>query len=204
MQAAEAIQGLLRSYSQLHTLKRVPFFVPYIALTATMVHVTKWISSQQGSSQRAASSTSSIASRSQPDLKVTEAISEGIRDQTVMAPNNGLAEKALDILRDLGRRWDISVDTDRGIYQLDFDPLAVPKTSSLNSYAFAQTPEDVRWATSTNIAISPSLTTNETKLQSHEQQAALAGSPIPLAAPIHRYLITLAGIEPEEAGFTLL
>lgn len=38
-QAADAIQGLLRSYAQLYTLKRTPSFVPYFVLTSTIMHL---------------------------------------------------------------------------------------------------------------------------------------------------------------------
>ncbi len=39
LQAADAIQGLLRSYSQLYTLQRTPSFVPYFVLTASIMHL---------------------------------------------------------------------------------------------------------------------------------------------------------------------
>ncbi|OAA63523.1 c6 zinc finger domain containing protein [Niveomyces insectorum RCEF 264] len=39
LQAADAIQGLLKSYSQLYTLRRTPTFVPYFALTSSIVHL---------------------------------------------------------------------------------------------------------------------------------------------------------------------
>ncbi len=38
-QAADAIQGLLRSYSQLYTLRRTPSFVPYFVLTSSIMHL---------------------------------------------------------------------------------------------------------------------------------------------------------------------
>lgn len=38
-QAADAIQGLLRSYAQLYTLKRTPSFVPYFLLTSSIMHL---------------------------------------------------------------------------------------------------------------------------------------------------------------------
>ncbi|CAK7238464.1 hypothetical protein SEUCBS140593_010715 [Sporothrix eucalyptigena] len=39
LQAADAIQGLLRSYSQLYTLQRTPSFVPYFVLTSSIMHL---------------------------------------------------------------------------------------------------------------------------------------------------------------------
>jgi hypothetical protein len=38
-QAADAIQGLLRSYSQLYTLRRTPSFVPYFVLTSSIMQL---------------------------------------------------------------------------------------------------------------------------------------------------------------------
>ncbi|KAI1077769.1 fungal-specific transcription factor domain-containing protein [Whalleya microplaca] len=38
-QAADAIQGLLRSYSNLYTLRRTPSFVPYFVLTSSIIHL---------------------------------------------------------------------------------------------------------------------------------------------------------------------
>lgn len=45
LQAADAIQGLLRSYSQLYTLQRTPSFVPYFVLTASIMHLAIGVSS---------------------------------------------------------------------------------------------------------------------------------------------------------------
>ncbi|CAK7270130.1 hypothetical protein SEPCBS119000_003930 [Sporothrix epigloea] len=39
LQAADAIQGLLGSYSQLYTLQRTPSFVPYFVLTSCIMHL---------------------------------------------------------------------------------------------------------------------------------------------------------------------
>ncbi|KAK8023263.1 fungal specific transcription factor [Apiospora marii] len=59
-QAADAIQGLLRSYSQLYTLQRTPSFVPYFVLTSSIMHLAIGASSplQSGASPAAASNPS--------------------------------------------------------------------------------------------------------------------------------------------------
>lgn len=59
-QAADAIQGLLRSYSQLYTLQRTPSFVPYFVLTSSIMHLAIGASSpmQTGASPAAASNPS--------------------------------------------------------------------------------------------------------------------------------------------------
>lgn len=42
-QAADAIQGLLKSYSQLHTLNKTPVFVPFLAVASAVSHLDKRI-----------------------------------------------------------------------------------------------------------------------------------------------------------------
>ncbi|OTA58928.1 hypothetical protein K449DRAFT_116197 [Hypoxylon sp. EC38] len=49
-QAADAIQGLLRSYSQLYTLRRTPSFVPYFVLTSSIMHLAVGAESSKGQS----------------------------------------------------------------------------------------------------------------------------------------------------------
>ncbi|KAI1343550.1 fungal-specific transcription factor domain-containing protein [Xylariaceae sp. FL0016] len=61
-QAADAIQGLLRSYSQLYTLRRTPSFVPYFVLTSSIMHLAVGAndSSGQPTSPAAASNPSTV------------------------------------------------------------------------------------------------------------------------------------------------
>ncbi|KAI1445488.1 fungal-specific transcription factor domain-containing protein [Annulohypoxylon stygium] len=47
-QAADAIQGLLRSYSQLYTLRRTPSFVPYFVLTSSIMHLAVGAEASKG------------------------------------------------------------------------------------------------------------------------------------------------------------
>lgn len=138
-QAADAIQGLSRSYSQLYTLRRTPSFVPYFVLTAAIMHLavgaldTPGSSStpransenspdkpEKGDSGRTRPSSSSTvgpttpSSRSNAKLKLgpraVEAINQGISDLTEMAPCHNFAEQALHILRFLARKWNIPVE----------------------------------------------------------------------------------------------
>lgn len=62
-QAADAIQGLLRSYSQLYTLRRTPSFVPYFVLTSSIMHLAIGASSpmQSDADSPAAASNPSTA-----------------------------------------------------------------------------------------------------------------------------------------------
>ncbi|KAI1778823.1 fungal-specific transcription factor domain-containing protein [Hypoxylon cercidicola] len=49
-QAADAIQGLLHSYSQLYTLRRTPSFVPYFVLTSSIMHLAVGAETSKGPS----------------------------------------------------------------------------------------------------------------------------------------------------------
>ncbi|KAI3317364.1 hypothetical protein HD806DRAFT_541288 [Xylariaceae sp. AK1471] len=164
-QAADAIQGLLRSYSQLYTLRRTPSFVPYFLLTSSIMHlavgasVTQSPSSdarsntstvkpdhgQTGSSQVASSPTtggsaepiSSPISSTAPKLssKASDAIKQGIADLAEMAPCHHFAEQALNILRFLAKKWNIEVEVPYQGAQEEADRLVRPSTSSLNFFA---------------------------------------------------------------------
>ncbi|KAM7205224.1 Zn(2)-Cys(6) zinc finger domain protein [Rhypophila sp. PSN 637] len=96
LQAADAITGLLRSYSQMFTLRRTPSFVPYFVLTSCIMHLA--IGANKGESQ-------------EPEIttRVADAIARGIADLTDMAPCHFFAEQALSILRFLAKKWGIEV-----------------------------------------------------------------------------------------------
>src|SRR5688572_28872677 len=69
-QAADAISGLLRSYSQLYTLRRTPSFVPYFVLTSAIMHLAIGATfsgddNQAGGSESARSGQSPSASHQQ-------------------------------------------------------------------------------------------------------------------------------------------
>ncbi|GAW23233.1 hypothetical protein ANO14919_127850 [Xylariales sp. No.14919] len=173
-QAADAIQGLLRSYSQLYTLRRTPSFVPYFLLTSSIMHLavgatlsesasptthsttsTARPSHHQTSSGHAASSpftsggdepSSSPLSPTTAKLspKVASAIKQGIADLAEMAPCHHFAEQALNILRFLARKWNIDVDVPHQEAQEEVDKLVRPSTNSLNFFVPNVSVEDFR------------------------------------------------------------
>ncbi|KAI1818640.1 hypothetical protein GGS20DRAFT_581396 [Poronia punctata] len=150
-QAADAIQGLLRSYSQLYTLRRTPSFVPYFVLTSSIMHLavgastilsagtvasnntTSNASSSTTGGQAASAAMDSAAAKLGP--KVAEAIKQGIADLAEMAPCHHFAEQALNILRFLARKWNIEVDVPLKGSQEEAERLVRPSTSSLNFFA---------------------------------------------------------------------
>ena len=106
LQAADAIQGLSRSYSKLYTLRRTPSFVPYFVLTSAIMHLTIGAESSRRS-QGGLASTSDPPPRMDPHI--ARAISRGIADLTEMAPCHHFAEQALNILLHLAKRWNLEI-----------------------------------------------------------------------------------------------
>jgi hypothetical protein len=149
-QAADAISGLLRSYSQLYTLRRTPSFVPYFVLTSSIMHLAIAATSSPSSESAAGgadsvpdNSQSSQSSQQQPKTnpRVYEAITRGIADLTEMAPCHHFAEQALNILRFLAKKWNVDVETNPKAEEPgQFDPSGShhgtrPVTSGLNFFA---------------------------------------------------------------------
>lgn len=138
-QAADAIQGLLRSYSRLYTLRRTPSFVPYFVLTSAIMHLAVGAANasveSEGSSPRNIDE-QDVERAAKVDRHVSDAISQGIADLTEMAPCHHFAEQALNILRYLAKKWNIEVDIEPGkCPPEEYDKLVRPYTSSLNFFA---------------------------------------------------------------------
>ncbi|KAH9897124.1 fungal-specific transcription factor domain-containing protein [Xylariomycetidae sp. FL2044] len=164
VQAADAIQGLLRSYSQLYTLQRTPSFVPYFVLTSCIMHLAIGVGTSLGhttsptggsapstvkmeeteggrresspiGAERAPPSPSSTAT-AKLNPRVAEAVKQGIADLTEMAPCHHFAEQALNILRYLATKWNIEVEIPtHDMGQGDAEKAARPATNSLNFFA---------------------------------------------------------------------
>ena len=145
-QAADAIQGLLRSYSQLYTLRRTPSFVPYFVLTSSIMHLAIGGTSSPSSKDNEADGPGKGSAQQQQtispvklDPHVTESISRGIADLTEMAPCHQFAEQALNILRYLAKKWNIDVKLSEETKHFtskehDSDRSVRPITSSLNFF----------------------------------------------------------------------
>lgn len=123
--AADAIQGLSKSYSQLYTLQRTPSFVPYFVLTSAIMHLAIAASGSPSQSGDQSEATGGASTQQQPaghppsgvsqpqlDKHVVQSINQGIADLTEMAPCHHFAEQALNILRYLARKWNIEIDMD--------------------------------------------------------------------------------------------
>lgn len=104
LQAADAIQGLSRSYSKLYTLRRTPSFMPYFVLTSAIMHLTIGAEAPKPSQ--------SLPAPDPPqrlDLDLARAISRGVADLAEMAPCHHFAEQALNILLHLAKRWHLEI-----------------------------------------------------------------------------------------------
>jgi hypothetical protein len=137
LQAADAIQGLTRSYAQLYTLRRTPSFVPYFVLTSAIMHLAigttaspseseqKHPPQPGGSSQAKQGTHGDTTQRQRPpprspiDQRAADAIRHGIADLAEMAPCHHFAEQALNILRYLATKWGIQVPTVDRVEELD-------------------------------------------------------------------------------------
>ncbi|KAA8636754.1 hypothetical protein SMACR_00182 [Sordaria macrospora] len=144
IQAADAISGLLRSYSQLYTLRRTPSFVPYFVLTSSIMHLAIGATASDQSDPGGGSGQAGPSKHPQHrlDPRVAEAISRGIADLTEMAPCHHFAEQALNILRYLAKKWNIDVEIqttgeEEGTQKVKIDRYQTtrPVTSSLNFFA---------------------------------------------------------------------
>jgi hypothetical protein len=90
-QAADAIQALLKSYSQLYTLRRTPSLVPYLALGSAILHFDLGAVATTAKAEIVITS----AATSHP---VLEAVGQDIVDLRQMTVCHQAAEQALDLL----------------------------------------------------------------------------------------------------------
>ncbi|KAM0276517.1 hypothetical protein ACHAQH_006666 [Verticillium albo-atrum] len=135
-QAADAIQGLLRSHSQLYTLRRTPSFVPYFVLTSAIMHLAISAPVTQTPDKKEGLMNPSEEAKESVDGHVAHAIKQGIEDLKEMSPCHQFAEQALNILRYLAHKWNIDVDMGGDEVPLeDYARSARPFTSSLNFFA---------------------------------------------------------------------
>lgn len=206
-QAADAIQGLLRSYKQLYTLRRTPSFVPYFVLTSAIMHLaiaTMNRPTQQMDEAMGGMDHSPPASSQSPDTsqyeripikvepRVAEVINQGIADLTEMAPCHHFAEQALNILRYLASKWNIEVGITAGE---NYERSVRPDTRSLNFFAPLVTEADFScpWGGSTTTAGGPAA-----------QAAASLDNPLFWTFPLQGRPMLPSGRLLEEAGFELI
>jgi hypothetical protein len=218
-QAADAIQGLLRSYAQLYTLRRTPSFVPYFVLTSSIMHLAIGASTapvepvRPGSPSRVhpAAPPAAPTGSLKLDPKVADAINQGIADLTEMAPCHGFAEQALNILRYLAKKWHIDVDMGGKKGLEDLDRFVRPYMNNLNFFAPNVREEDVMciWGSGTSTAVSAQSATGlgvtgGPATASMSQAASSSENPLFWPFPMQGRPMLPHGHELEDAGFALL
>ena len=210
-QAADAIQGLLRSYSQLYTLRRTPSFVPYFVLTSSIMHLAIGASSSgpppEGLKKEPTSPTPGPAElpprASKMDPRVAESINRGIADLTEMAPCHHFADQALNILRYLAKKWNIDVEiATRAQTSVEDNERSVqPLTSSLNFFA-PNAMNDGSWG---DLALSSGVTGEPvTGAVAIKQAANAMENPLFWPFPMQGRPMLPSGKLLGEAGFALL
>ncbi|KAI6780511.1 putative nitrate assimilation regulatory protein nirA [Emericellopsis cladophorae] len=202
-QAADAIQGLLRSYSQLYTLRRTPSFVPYFVLTSAIMHLAVGATTVSNRSN-ASDEVSKMAEAAKLDSRVAEALKQGISDLAEMAPCHHFAEQALNILRYLAKKWKIDVDVDDGkTPPEDYHNLVKTYTNTLNFFApnVVDTDFDCDFGLFQGCAVA-SATQVEGKVAKYSGDKM--DNPLFWPFPLQGRPILARGTELEQAGFELL
>src|SRR6478735_8179453 len=85
LQAANPMQSFLTSYSRLYTLKRAPSFMPYFALTSSIIHLAIIV---------AAALINELDTAARTDPHISEAVKQGITSLAEMAPCRHITKQA--------------------------------------------------------------------------------------------------------------
>ncbi|KAJ4253285.1 hypothetical protein NW762_010440 [Fusarium torreyae] len=195
-QAADAIQGLLKSYSSLYTLRRTPSFVPYFVLTSAIMHLAIGATAINSDSTE-----KDMEKAAKIDPRVAESITQGISDLTEMAPCHQFAEQALNILRYLAQKWDIEVENNVDkLTPEEYDRLVLPHTGSLNFFAPNMREGDItcQWG------MGPFMSGPGGGSPSIQQTGDSMENPLFWPFPMQGRPILPDGLDLEHAGFAIL
>lgn len=106
-QAADAIQGLLRSYSQLYTLHRTPALAPCLALASAVAHLDKRIFS---SLQSPSDSDTEMLTAGSAVQHIFDALDQDVADLKEMAACHYSAKQALGLIGSLSKSLKIEIE----------------------------------------------------------------------------------------------
>ncbi|PFH60922.1 hypothetical protein XA68_18542 [Ophiocordyceps unilateralis] len=195
-QAADAIQGLLTSYSQLYTLQRTPSFVPYFVMTSAIMHLA--IGACSDETNEMDTSADDAEAPAIRDSHIGESLERGIKDLTQMVPCHRFAEQALNILRYLAKKWRIDIDTDEqmGLGEEHVDVLVRTRTDSRNFFSPSLDSGDMvcGWARRRE----------EDKSEESVTETTLVESPLFWPFPLQGRPMLPEAKDLEDAGFALL
>ncbi|KAH8175727.1 fungal specific transcription factor domain-containing protein [Sarocladium implicatum] len=123
-QAADAIQGLLKSYSQIHTLNRTPVFIPFVAMASAISHLEKRIIAEPATEAYWDTNRGTLGGLSYHALGELD---QDISDLRVMSGRHYSAVQAVGFLRSLARERKIELSSEEhSISTKDYDRLARP------------------------------------------------------------------------------
>lgn len=198
LQAADAIQRLLTSYSQLYTLRLTPTFVPYFVLTATIMRLA--IGATRLPDNKSMTDEEQLKKAAKLDPQATKALQQGIEDLTEMVPCHHFAEQALNILRYLAKKWDIEVIEAPKTYKPE--NTYAPYSTSLNFFAPNVVTEDFigRWGSGNVLSHGGSVSA----LQRIQRAAESIENETMWPFPIQGRNTMPVGEELEKAGFALI
>ena len=107
-QAADAITGIVRSYSDLYTLRLTPSFVPYFVLISAIIHLVE-------------------IKITPSDRDKTDKLLQGISDLKEMAKCHAFADRAIDALHYLAQTWGVDISINKSSKDsVDYITFALP------------------------------------------------------------------------------
>lgn len=123
-QAANAIQGLLKSYSQLHTLDRAPVFVPFLAMASAVSHLEKPLIPAPA---LGSNSDTDMVTVNDVSHHALEKFDQDISFLSVLSGWHYSAVQAMGFLRTFAKKRKLEVDISEDIISSkDYDRLARP------------------------------------------------------------------------------
>ncbi|KAG5655633.1 hypothetical protein KAF25_009132 [Fusarium avenaceum] len=105
LQATNAIQGFLTTYSQLYTLKWAPSFMPYFALASSLMHLALMAQTAQ---------INNLDTLARTNSHLSEAVNQGIARLIEMKPYHQVAEQGLQLIYYITKKWNINLNIEIG------------------------------------------------------------------------------------------
>jgi hypothetical protein len=112
-QASDAVSALVKSYTQLYSLRCTPSFVLYFLLASSIVHLVTLGNSRPG----------------------PEKLRQGLADLKEIRKCHAFAVRAINILRSLNQHWEVkALIPEEGEEPEDMKNMCRPRSNSLNQF----------------------------------------------------------------------
>lgn len=124
-QAADALRDIIRSYSELYSLRRTPTFIPYFAVNSTIIHFALSLYNKPSGYSTAISDASNVnlpksapaythqrapSNDAQASTSMSKSINESIANLLEMKHCHHSAAQAFQTLRYLANKWQLNVN----------------------------------------------------------------------------------------------